>query len=107
MEVIRLTRYLRGMKAMGFNESEMRDAELSILSAPEAHPVVKGLKGARKARVARPGMGKRGGGRVIYYLMIGRGTVAFLMAYPKNEKDDLTNDDRKAILSGIELLAKE
>ena len=104
MKVLRLQRYLRAMRAMGFDESEMRDAENLIVAAPEAHPLIKGLRGARKARIARPGMGKRGGGRVVYYLAVKGQVLAFLLAYPKNEKDDLTQDDRKAILRAVEML---
>jgi hypothetical protein len=49
-------------------------------------------------------MGKRGGGRIVYYLAIKGRVLALLLAYPKNEKDDLTDDDRKAILRVIEAL---
>jgi hypothetical protein len=104
MRILRLKRYLRAMQAMGFEELEMQEIELAIRAAPEAHPMIKGLRGARKARVRRRGMGKRGGGRVIYYLAVRGQILAFLLAYPKNEKDDLTQDDRKAILRAIEML---
>lgn len=104
MRILRLKRYLRAMQAMGFEEAEIQEAEFTILSAPDAHPMIKGLRGARKARIARPGMGKRGGGRVIYYLAVKGQILAFLLAYPKNEKDDLTQDDRKAVLRAIEML---
>ena len=43
---------------------EMEDA---IAATPYAHPVVSGAAGVRKARWKRPGMGKSGGIRVIYY----------------------------------------
>jgi hypothetical protein len=32
------------------------------------------------------------------------GLLAFLLAYRKNEKDDLTTGDRRAILRAIEIL---
>ena len=104
MRVLRLKPYLRAMKAMGFGEAGMSGVEDMIRLAPEAHPMIKGLRGARKARFARPGMGKRGGGRVVYYLVIKEQILALLLAYPKNEKDDLTGDDRKAVLRAIEML---
>jgi hypothetical protein len=104
MRILRLKRYLRAMRAMGFQDAEMEEFELSIRAAPEAHPMIKGLRGARKARIARPGMGKRGGGRVVYFLAVRGQMLAFLLAYPKNEKDDLTQDDRKALLRAIEML---
>jgi len=41
---------------------------------------------------------------VVYYLVIKEQILALLLAYPKNEKDDLTGDDRKAVLRAIEML---
>ena len=104
MQVFRLQPYLRAMKAMGFDEAAMAEIEQSICAAPDAHPMVSGLRGARKARFARPGRGKRGGGRTIYYAMIGRGRIYMMTAYPKSRQDDLTRDDRKVVLRVIEQL---
>lgn len=104
MQIFRLKPYLRAMKAMGFNEAGMAQIERSICAAPDAHPMVSGLRGARKARFARPGRGKSGGGRTIYYAMIGRGRIYMMTAYPKSRQEDLTGDDRKAILRVIEQL---
>jgi len=79
----------------------MRAIELNLVQAPEAHPIIRGLRGIRKARFAPPGRGKSGGGRVIYYVSVG--TVLFMMAaYPKNERDDLSSDQRKAVLAAID-----
>ncbi len=104
MKVVRLKPYLRAMKGMGLDDVAMREIEMAILAAPEAHPMIKGLRGVRKARFARPGTGKSGGGRAIYYMALKGGLLGMLTAYPKNEKDDLTPDDRKAILRAIEAL---
>jgi hypothetical protein len=102
MQIIRLKPYLRAMRALGFDEGGMHEIELMILAAPQAHPVVKGLRGARKARFARPGKGKSGGGRTIYYIAIAPDRLVMMTAYPKNERDDLSQDQRRAILRAIE-----
>ena len=94
--------YIRAMKAMGFNEASMRDVENYIRAAPDAHPLVKGLKGARKARFARPGHGKRGGGRTIYYVAVSPSLLFMMTAYPKNERDDLSNEQRRSIVKALE-----
>jgi hypothetical protein len=104
MLVFRLKPYLRAMRTMGFDERGMAEIERSICVAPEAHPVIRGLRGARKARFRRPGSGKSGGGRTVYYAMIGAGRIYMLTAYPKSRQDDLTGADRKAILRVIEQL---
>lgn len=102
MEAIRLAPYLRAMKAMGLNDAAMDAIERQIKAAPDAHPVVKGLRGARKARFARPGMGKRGGGRTIYYVAISPDRLYMMTAYAKNERDDLSIEQRKAIIEALE-----
>lgn len=46
--------------------------------------------GLRKMRWAIPGIGKRGGCRVIYYWDAESETVFMLYAYRKNQQEDLT-----------------
>ena len=90
---------------MGFGESGMAKIEAEIVANPN-HPVIKELRGMRKARISRPGMGKRGGGRVIYYVAIGTDSFYMMAAYPKNEQDDLSNEQRKRILAALETIKK-
>jgi hypothetical protein len=91
---------------MGLDDSEMRRIEARILAAPEAHPVIQGLRGVRKARFARTGRGKSGGGRVIYYVAVATDHLFMMTAYAKNERDDLSPDQRKAILAAIESIKR-
>ncbi|WP_417598672.1 type II toxin-antitoxin system RelE/ParE family toxin [Oceanospirillum sp.] len=58
--------------------------------------------GLRKVRVASRGRGKRGGSRVIYYHFVSKSHIALLLIYPKNEKDNLSSDERKALKQLIE-----
>ena len=80
MRIVRLKPYLRAMKAMGLDEDAMRGIEAAILAAPEAHPMIKGLRGVRKVRFALPGRGKGGGGRAIYYAAVAPGALFMLTA---------------------------
>ena len=100
MKIIRLKPYIRAMARMGLDGQAMRDIELGLAAAPEAHPVIKGLRGVRKARFPLPGRGKSGGGRVIYYVAV-ETAIYMMTAYSKNERDDLSPDQRKAILAVI------
>ena len=82
-----------------------RDAmELHIAENPEIHPVVAGTGGVRKARWRRPGMGKRGGVRVIYFYRSSADVVYLLDIYAKNEKEDLTMDDKKQLKGTVNYL---
>ncbi len=101
MRIVRLKPYLRAMRDMGLGDDDLMRIEAEIARAPEAHPMVRGLRGARKARFALPGRGKSGGGRTIYYVAIAPGLLFMMTAYAKNERDDLSSDQRKAILDAI------
>lgn len=50
------------------DDDEYAELQQFLLLKPEAGQVVPGSGGVRKLRWARPGMGKRGGLRVIYYV---------------------------------------
>jgi hypothetical protein len=91
------------MARMGLDDEAMRSIESVVIAAPDAHPIIKGLRGVRKARFALPGRGKSGGGRVIYYVAVEK-AIYMMTAYPKNERDDLSPDQRKAILAAIDSL---
>lgn len=81
-------------------------AEAAIAGRPEGWPVIPGTGGARKARVALPGRGKRGGARVIYFFSSGRNTLAFLDIYAKAAKEDLSSADKEDLRNAIaEILA--
>lgn len=85
-------------------EVEIARLEQSIAERPDAHPVVAGTGGVRKARWARPGMGKRGGVRVVYYLQSRAEIVYMLDIYAKNEKSDLTPADKRELRAIVSLL---
>jgi hypothetical protein len=71
---------------------------------PGAGDVIPGLKGIRKIRFCFGGKGKRGGGRAIYIVIMADDIIYLLMAYAKGEKEDLTQDDKTALLEFIKLL---
>jgi hypothetical protein len=101
VRIVRLKPYRRAMERMGFDDAGMQSVEMSIAAAPESNPMIKGLRGVRKARFALAGRGKSGGRRAIYYLAAA-GVIYMMTAYPKNERDDLSADQRRAILAVIE-----
>lgn len=81
--------------------AERAAAEAAIAARPDAWPVIRGSGGARKARIGRGGQGKRGGARVIYFFNPSPGLLAFIALYAKNEKEDLSDADLKAIRAAI------
>jgi hypothetical protein len=90
-------------------ETEISAMETSIAADPEAHPIIIGTGGIRKARWGRQGKGKSSGVRVIYYYWNADNEVYMLYVYAKKEQADLDPASRKAAKSFVEELkhAKE
>ena len=66
-------------------------------TTPTAGDIIAGTGSFRKIRWNRSGMGKRGGIRIIYYNVTRNGRIYLALIYPKNEQDDLTEEQRKAL----------
>ena len=73
-----------------------------IANEPEAGAVIAGSGGCRKVRWSRPGMGKQGGARVIYFCRLDAGELCMLLVYPKAEQDTIPSHILKAIRKEIE-----
>jgi hypothetical protein len=71
--------------------------EEAIAAEPGRHPLIAGTGGFRKARWRRPGGGKSGGVRLIYYFMVRPGLIFLADLYAKNEKENLTHAKRNAL----------
>ncbi|NWA65410.1 type II toxin-antitoxin system RelE/ParE family toxin [Pseudomonas reactans] len=84
------------------NHDTYLSLQVALMVNPRAGDVIEGTGGIRKLRVASKGHGNRGGARVIYYHFVTASKIALLMIYPKNEQQDLTNDERKALKAVIE-----
>ena len=73
-----------------------------IATEPEAGVVIPGSGGCRKVRWSRPGMGKQGGVRIIYFKYLEAGELCMLLVYPKSAKDNIPGYVLKAIREEIE-----
>jgi len=103
VKVARTSRYARRVAKL-LPPDEQLAMELHIAQNPDAHPVIPGAGGIRKARWGRLGQGKRGGVRAIYYFASTAGTMYLLDIYAKNQKADLTPDDKKELKRIVEQL---
>jgi hypothetical protein len=73
-----------------------------IANEPEAGAVVPQSGGCRKVRWSRPGMGKQGGARVIYFTRLQEGELFMLLVYPKAAKDNIPGKVLKEIRKELE-----
>jgi mRNA-degrading endonuclease RelE of RelBE toxin-antitoxin system len=85
---------------------ERTEMENAVAADLERYPVVPGTRGVRKARWSRPGTGKSGGIRLIYYFWIEPNAVVLITVYAKNEKENLTDADKKEIRKIVDNLSR-
>jgi len=86
-------------------DEEREGVRAFLAEYPDGGDIVPGLSGLRKLRWRqhRRNKGKRGGTRIVYfYAMADR--IVLLYAYSKDEKEDLTNADRKNLKAAAEEL---
>jgi hypothetical protein len=79
------------------SEAEHQELIAFLAEHPEAGDEIVGTGGVRKVRFAVGGKGKSGGVRVIYYFYSEAIPLYALLIYGKNEKDNLSADEKKAV----------
>jgi hypothetical protein len=79
------------------DDEAYRSLQIALILRPEQGPVIRGGSGVRKLRWARPGGGKSGGLRVIYYWAPAEEAFYMLYAYAKKEQGDLTPAQTRAL----------
>lgn len=100
LHFVQLDEFADDWKSLGLDiEQDLWDLELAIMANPEAGRVIPDTGGLRKLRFARrkERIGKRGGARVCYVHFKEHWTVLLVVAYGKNEKDDLSAAEKKHI----------
>jgi hypothetical protein len=86
---------------MGVSDKDLETLLIAIAENPLAGSVIPGLGGIRKLRFGFGGRGKRGGGRVIYFLQLEADVSILLFAYAKSGQEDLDTDEKKAVLAAL------
>jgi hypothetical protein len=94
--VVEMPGYLRTAEAI-FTATKLERIVSMVAADPDCGEVMQGTGGFRKMRVARGGMGKRGGARVIYIVRGEAFPIFLVAAYAKNEKDNLTRKERNEL----------
>jgi hypothetical protein len=81
-----------------------RALQRTLLASPDVGDVMPGTGGFRKLRWedARRGKGRRGGLRIIYYLLTADCQVWFFTIYDKDEAADLSGDEKHALKQAIQ-----
>ncbi|WPA92774.1 type II toxin-antitoxin system RelE/ParE family toxin [Providencia zhijiangensis] len=79
------------------DDTEFQSFQTFLLENYALGDTISHTGGCKKIRWNRTGMGKSGGLRIIYYVRAMNGRIYLLLIYPKNEQDDLS-EQQKSIL---------
>jgi hypothetical protein len=87
--------------------SERKKLYQYFADKPNAGDVIPGSGGLRKLRWARPGMGKQGGVRIIYYFYNSKAQLFLLEVFAKSAYTDLDKNGLKILQRMVEKLKQE
>ena len=83
------------------DEDEYAELQQFMMQNPESGQLVPGSGGVRKLRWRRPGMGKRGGLRVIYFVRFEPNEFWMLSVYAKAKLDNVPGYILKELLEAF------
>jgi hypothetical protein len=101
MVIIETTFFTRQIQRL-LSDDEYRQLQADLVNHPEQGEIIQGGGGLRKTRWSVQGRGKRGGIRVIYYWVVKQDQILMLMAYAKNEQENLTPEQVKILRQIVE-----
>lgn len=104
--VVETAEFLRRAKECRVSDAERAEIVDFIAAHPLAGDEISGTGGARKVRFAGKGKGKSGGHRVITFYSGTDIPVFLLTMFTKNEKTDLTAQERNALKKVLPEVAK-
>lgn len=104
---IEVPMFTKKWKELGLTDETLRELQNILLNDPKTGDVIQGTGGLRKIRIPMPNKGKSGGSRVIYVDIELKEIIYFINAYTKNEKDDLTEEEKKAFKAIVKRLKEE
>lgn len=93
--------------SLGLSDDDLLALEVTLLLNPKAGDVVQGTGGIRKLRWALQSKGKSGGIRIGYVDIEVCGKLYVLDLFPKSEKDNYTDSEKKVLKQLVTELKNE
>lgn len=106
MIIIETSVFTRRIKEL-MSDDEYKELQEALVNRPDMGAIIQGTGGLRKVRWKLEGTGKSGGVRAIYYWMTADEQIYMLYVYPKNEQEDLTPEQKKALKLIVERWSDE
>lgn len=106
---IEVPSFVKKWQELGLTDDDLRQLQKILLENPKTGDTIQGTGGMRKIRIplGNKTKGKRGGARVIYVDIELKESIYFINVYSKDEKDDLTEDEKKAFKAVVKILKEE
>lgn len=92
-------------KKLNLADDDLKDFQNFLLEDPKRGDIVQGAGGVRKVRWQLGNKGKSGGIRCIYMDFEVYETIYLLIVYPKNIKDNLTENEKQNLKKLVKELA--
>lgn len=105
IEFIETSLFTRQIKLIA-TDDELRRLQKELIEFPDKGDLIQKTGGLRKIRMATGSQGKSGSTRVIYFLAT-REIIYLVMAYPKSEKDSLSDSEKSALKALTKILKDE
>lgn len=105
-EFVMLPEFDRKWKEIGFTDIELKTLQEELTINPNKGDLMQGTGGLRKIRVAFEGRGKSSSARVCYVDFAVYERIYLITAYTKNEKDNLSKEERNNVKKLVEFLKK-
>lgn len=99
--------FTKKWKELGLTDETLRELQNILLNDPKTGDVIQSTGGLKKIRIPMPNKGKSGGSRAIYVDIELKEIIYFINVYTKNEKEDLTEEEKKAFKAIVKKLKEE
>ena len=106
-EFVRLPEFEKQSQSIGLSEDDIREIENRLLADPSVGDIMEGTGGVRKFRFALPGVGKRGGARVVYIDFLFYEKIYLLTVFAKSDISNLSKAERNELKHLVKMLEDE
>ena len=104
---VELPFFQKKWKALGLDDKDLKRLQEELIADPKVGDVMKGTGGIRKMRFAFEKRGKSGSVRIIYVDFEVYEKIFLITAYPKNEKENLSQAERNELKQMIHILEQQ
>ncbi len=104
---VELPFFRKKWKALGLDDKDLKRLQEELIADPKVGDVMQGTGGIRKMRFAFEKRGKSGSVRIIYVDFEVYEKIFLITAYPKNEKENLSQAERNELKQMIHILEQQ